>query len=187
MLSDITNPMTLNRRHAIAGLGASGLGLTLGARSPNAAARGFTTAGHPLVGTWFLDNGTANLTDALDTFILHADGSYIEANADGVVRLGAWEATGPTTATLTIEAYSRDEAGANTGGIIIRLDITLNPDGASYTAEGTIELIAPDGSTSGQAGPATGAATRLMVESPGTPVMTLAELFGGAPEATPTS
>jgi hypothetical protein len=125
-----------------------------------------------------------------DLFSLHADGTYTEARADGTVRLGVWNATGPTTATLTIEAYSRDAAGANRGAIIIRLNITLNPDGNSYTAEGTIELIAPDGSSSGQAGPATGTATRMLVEAPGPPVMTLDELFGGGagtPHATPAS
>jgi hypothetical protein len=188
MPSDTLNAPSLSRRTAFAGLGASGLGLALGARPPSAAAQEFTTAGHALVGTWFLDNGTANLTGALDAFSLHADGTYIEANADGTVRLGAWEATGPLTATLTIEAYSRDEAGANLGAIIIRLNLQLDPDGAGYQAEGTIELIHPDGTASGQAGPATGTATRLVVEAPSPPVMTIDELFGGAastPEATP--
>jgi hypothetical protein len=170
----------LTRRTAFAGLGAGGLGLAFGVGTSSARAQDVAIQAHPLVGTWFLDNGTANLTDALDSFILHADGTYIEANADGTVRLGVWEATGPTTATLTIEAYSRDETGANLGAIIIRLLIELNPDGNSYTAEGTIELIAPDGSSSGQAGPATGTATRMMVEAPGAPVMTLDELFGGS-------
>jgi hypothetical protein len=191
MSNDATrSPSALTRRTAVAGLGAGGLGLALGARTPDAAAEGFSTQAHPLVGTWFLDNGSANLTDALDTFSLHADGTYIEANADGTVRLGAWEATSAMTATLTIEAYSRDETGANLGAIIIRLTLQLNPDGTGYQAEGTIELIAPDGSRSGQAGPARGTATRMMVEAPGTPVMTLDELFGGSAgtaEATPAS
>ena len=142
-----TSPLT--RRTTFAGLGAGGLGLALGARTSSARAQGIATQAHPLVGTWFLDNGTANRTDALDSFILHADGTYIEANADGTVRLGAGDATGPMTATLTIEAYSRDETGVNLGAIIIRLLIELNPDGNSYTAEGTIELIAPDGSSRG--------------------------------------
>jgi hypothetical protein len=178
----------VSRRTALAGLGAGGLGLAFGARSVAAAAQGLTPAGHPLVGTWFLTTSSANPTNADDLFILHADGTYIEANADGSVRLGVWEPTSPTTATLTITAYSRDAAGASLGGITIRLTITLNPDGNSYTAEGTIELTAPDGSLSGQAGPVRGDATRMMVEAPGTPVLTPAELFGGAagtPEATP--
>ena len=186
---DMSRSSSLSRRTAVAGLGAGGLGLALGARTPHAAAQGFSTQAHPLVGTWFLENSPENPTDARDLFSLHADGTYIEARADGAVRLGAWEATGPTTATLTIEAYSRDEAGTNQGAIIICLTLTLNPDGNSYTAAGTIELIAPDGSSRGQAGPATGTATRLVVEAPGTPVMTLDELFGsaGGAAATPAS
>jgi hypothetical protein len=190
MRDDMNRRTGLSRRTAFAGLGAGGLGLALGAHVPGAAAHEVATAAHPLVGTWFLDNGSANLTDALDTFTLHADGTYVEANADGSVRLGAWEATGPTTANLTIVAYTRDEDGASRGGITIRLAIDLNPDGNSYTAEGTIELIAPDGSSSGQAGPATGTATRMAVEAPGTPIMSLDELFdaaAGTTDATPTS
>jgi hypothetical protein len=178
----------VSRRIALAGLGAGGLGLAFGARTVAAAAPGLTTAGHPLVGTWFLTTSSANPTDADDLFSLHADGTYVEANADGSVRLGVWEPTSPTTATLTITAYSRDAAGASEGGITLRLTLTLNPDGNSYTAEGTIELSAPDGSRSGQAGPVRGEATRMLVEAPGTPAMTPEELFGGAAgtlEATP--
>jgi hypothetical protein len=177
----------LNRRSTVTGLTSGGISLALGTH-PVGAAQAFSTAGHPLVGTWFLVSSSANPTEAHDLFILHADGTYIEANADGSVRLGVWQATSPTTATLTIEAYSRDEAGASQGGIIIRLTITLKPDGNSYTAEGTIELIAPDGSMRGQAGPARGEATRMVVEAPSPPVMTLEELFGaasGTPEPTP--
>lgn len=187
MLYDTMKSMGLNRRTAFAGLGAGGLGLALGPRTLSAAAQDAGTEGHPLVGTWYLDTDAQDPANALEIFILHADGTYVEANADGSVRLGAWEATGPTTANLTIVAYTKDE-GANLGATMIRLAITLNPDGNSYTAEGTIELIGPDGSTSGQAGPATGAATRLVVEGPGTSVMTLDELFGApadAAEATP--
>jgi hypothetical protein len=138
------------------------------------------------VGTWFLDTSSANPTAARDVFILHADGTYVEANADGSVRLGAWEATSPTTANLTIVADARGEDGADAGGVTIRLTITLNPDGNSYTAEGTLELRAPDGTRSGQAGPATGTATRMVVEAPGPPVLTLDELFRGATPATAT-
>jgi hypothetical protein len=182
------HPSSITRRTAFGGLSAGGLGFALGARLHDAAAQGVTTAGHPLVGTWFLESTPENPSTALNTFSLHADGTYVEANADGTVRLGVWEATGPTTATLTIETYRRDAEGASLGGILIRLAITLNPDGNSYTAEGTIELIAPDGSLSGQAGPATGTAKRMRVEAPSAPVMSLDQLFGGAagtPEATP--
>lgn len=179
------NATGLNRRAAMAGasigtvLGLSGLRL--------AAAQETSTDGHALVGTWFLTESSDNPTDADDVFILHADGTYIEVNASGSVRLGAWEATSPMTANLTIVANNRGEDGADTGGIILRLAITLNPDGNTYTAEGNIEIRSPDGTFSGQAGPVGGTATRFAVEAPGTPVMTPEELFGGMAEATPTA
>ncbi len=132
-----------------------------------------------MVGTWFLTTSSANPTNADDMFSLHADGTYVEANADGSVRLGVWEPTSPTTATLTIAAYSRDAAGASAGGITLRLTLTLNPDGNSYTAEGTIELTAPDGSLSGQAGPVRGDAKRMLVEAPGPPIMTPEDCSAG--------
>ena len=181
----------VTRRSAVIGLGAGAAGLALAATARPAAAQEATPASlaeHPLVGTWFLDNDPANPANALGTFLLHADGTYVEANADGSVRLGAWAATGATTATLTIVAHDQDPAGINLGATAIRLAITLDPGGDSYTARGTIERINPDGSTSGQAGPATGTATRMVVEAPGAPVMTLDDLFGGGgpADATPT-
>lgn len=182
MTTDRTNATT-SRRTAIAGLGGS-FGLALASSTP-ASAQENSTEEHALVGTWFLTESSDNPTDADDLFILHADGAYIEVNASGSVRLGAWEATGPTTANLTIVANSRGDDGADIGGIILRLAITLNPDGNTYTAEGTIELRSPDGTLSGQLGPVGGAASRLVVEGPGTPVMTPEEFFGGMAEATP--
>ena len=80
------------------------------------------------------------------------------------------------------------ETGANLGAEKVRLSVTLDPGGDSYHAVGTLEHTHPDGSLSGQAGPATGFATRMAVEAPGTPVMTVPELFGAeaaTPEATP--
>ena len=153
--------------------------------SQEAASSATTT--HPLVGTWFLDESSANSTNARDLFILHGDGTYIEANADGSVRLGAWAPTSPTTANLIIVADARGEDGADIGGQILRLAITLNPDGQTYTAEGTLELRSPDGTLTGQIGPIWGEASRLAVEAPGAPVMTLEEFIGGAAVATPTS
>ena len=176
------------RRTALASLGAGGLALACPNPGRQAAAQEATpgpTASHALVGTWFLTESSANLTNARDLFTLHGDGTYIEANADGSVRLGAWAPTSATTASLIIVADARGEDGADIGGQILRLAITLNPDGQTYTAEGTIEFRSPDGTLSGQIGPIRGAASRLGVEAPGTPVMTPEEFFGGAPGATP--
>lgn len=186
-MNTIRTETTASRRAAIAGLG-GGVGLAFGGRALSAAAQDMATEGHALVGTWFLDESSSNPTTARDVFIMHSDGTYVEANAVGTVRLGVWTPTSPTTATLTIVGDTRGEDGADSGGETVRLTITLNPDGNSYTAEGTVELRAPDGAFSGQLGPVGGAASRMMVEAPGTPAMTPAEFFGGAAgeaEATP--
>ena len=176
------------RRRAVlaaapAALAAAAIARPVAAQEASPAA---ATAGHPLVGTWYLDTNAADPANAFEVFVMHADGTYVEANADGSVRLGAWEATGPTTANLTIAAYTKDADGANLGATVIRLVVELNPDGDSYEAHGTIELVAPDGTRSGQAGPVGGHAWRFPVEAPGEPAMTPAELFGGAGATTAT-
>lgn len=150
---------SVTRRTALAGLGAGGLGAALSVPGRYASAQEATPGsyvGHALVGTWFLDND-ADPTNALQLFIIHADGTYVEAWANGDVRLGVWAPTGPETGTLTITAYTQDPAtGANHGATTVRLTVTLDPGGDSYHAVGTLELTRPDGSLSGQAGPATG-------------------------------
>ena len=42
----------------------------------------------------------------------HADGTYQEADADGTVGIGSWEATGPSSLNLTFDAYLPDAATA---------------------------------------------------------------------------
>jgi hypothetical protein len=156
----------------------------------SAGAQDSSTEGHPLVGTWLADTDTNDPASGLSTFTFNADGTYIEADATGEVDLGAWEATGPTSATLTIVSYEGDDAGNDAGHAVIRASIDVGADGNSFTATYTLEFVLPDGTSTGEAGPGTASGTRLTVEAPGTPVMTLDELFSGfeeAPEATPAS
>jgi hypothetical protein len=174
----------ISRRAALGGIGAAGLGAALAARPSLVAAQEASTADHPLVGSWLLDVFPDVPTNAFEAFILHADGTYVEANADGSVRIGAWEATGPTTANLTIVAYDMDANGASAGATKVRVAITLREDGDTYDAQFTLERIAPDGSSAGQAGPGQSVATRMTVEPPGETTMTVEEFFG-APPATP--
>ena len=55
-----SNPVsTVSRRAALAGMGAGGLGAALVATASHAAAQDATPspmAGHPMVGTWIVDN-----------------------------------------------------------------------------------------------------------------------------------
>src|SRR4051794_35740299 len=134
---------------------------------------------HPIVGTWLADTDPENTEDALDTFQFSADGGYIEVDSNGDVQLGSWEETGEYTANLTIVAYQGDDDGNNYGGYTVRGSITVAADGMSFDATYTLEVLAPDGSGSGQAGPGHATGTRLEIEAPGTPVMSIEDLFSG--------
>jgi hypothetical protein len=163
-------------------LALAGFGLRAGVTAQDA------TADHPLVGTWLVDTDPAEPTNTRDTFLFTADGGYAQTDAAGGTTLGAWETTGATTATLTIVAAAGDDEGNNVGTVTIRATITVSPDGTTFTADYTIELIDPDGTSRGEAGPGQALGERLTVEAPGTPALSLDELFAGregTPEATP--
>src|SRR3954447_24158905 len=97
------------------------------------------TAGHPIVGTWIADTDQESDTNAFDMFTFNGDGTYIEADANGDVSLGAWEATGPTTANLSIMAFQGDDDGNNNGGYMVRASIEVAVDGQTFTATYTLE------------------------------------------------
>jgi hypothetical protein len=146
------------------------------------------TEGHPLVGTWIADTDLADPANPQETFIFTADGAFISVET-GDAALGTWAATGASTAILTLAEFEVDEEG-NALAITIRATIEVGADGNSFTAAYTLEVTGPDGTSTGEAGPAQASGTRLVAEAPGTPVMTLDELFGefeGTPEATPSS
>lgn len=164
---------------------AGGLALAL----PRAQAQDESTADHPLTGVWSIDAEFGDNVDApTDIVAFHADGTVTDTEADGSVQVGGWEATGPTTAAVTFWGIESDENGTFAGAVTIRVSLEVSDDGNSLTGEYTIEFAMPDGTTSGEAGPAQVTGTRLTVEAPGTPVMSMEELFGsfeGTPEATP--
>jgi hypothetical protein len=169
---------------ALALMGSFGTGLSM----QSAAAQDTSTQDHPLVGTWVADTDSADELPPTDVFTFSSDGTYLEVNAGGTAQAGAWEATGATTANLTIVSFEGDDEGNFYGTVTIRASIEVSADGATLTAEYTIEFTNPDGTSLGQAGPGSVTAERLMVEGPGTPVMTMEELFGaveGDLEATP--
>jgi hypothetical protein len=151
------------------------------------------TQGHPLVGTWLADSDLETPDNPLDTFVFSSDGIYVQSEAGGGSMLGAWEATGDRTAILTAVSAEMDEEGTNVGSIRIRASIEVSDNDNRFTAGYTIEFIQANGTSGGEAGPGTVTGERLVVEGPGTPTMTLDELFdqfqggideGGA-EATP--
>jgi hypothetical protein len=147
-------------------------------------------ASHPFVGTWQLDTDTDDPENPPELAIVSADGSYVEIDAEGGVGVGSWESTGDLTANLTIRFLNTDEEGF-AGLAIVRAEGEVAEDGQSWTASYTLEFVAPDGTTTGEYGPASAHAMRLPVEPMGSPVGSLTDLFEefqGTPEAgTPTS
>ena len=134
---------------------------------------------HPIVGSWMIDTEPQNPTNPLHLTIISADGSYLESETDGGVSVGVWEATGDNTAIFSF----RFLAGPQGMGTI-RAEAEVAEDGQTFTANFTLELVAPDGTSTGEVGPGMAEATRLTVEAPGTPVGSFEDVLG-APPATP--
>lgn len=149
------------------------------------AAQDTEMADHPLVGAWELsaDIGDGD-TSCFSQVVFTDEGAYIDVDCDGIVVIGGWEPTGDTTATMSFTSYSPDG-----GAYTIRAAAEVAPDGQSFTAPFTFELIDPaTGEGSGQYGPGTATGTRTVVEAPGTPEGSVLDLFGqfdATPEATP--
>jgi uncharacterized cupredoxin-like copper-binding protein len=122
-----------------------------------------TTAESPVVGAWLLDVGN-DPGSPPTTAIFHADGTYIQTDGVGT-GIGSWAATGPTTGDLTFTAYGPDETGALwsttlRGSLEILADDTLS-------GTFSLEYVGPDGSLTGQYGPATATGTRIAIEPMG--------------------
>ena len=185
----------MNRSSALAAIALATLLLfagivAIGPAHAELGAQDVTTQGHPLVGTWLVDNDPSMDNNVPENITFTSDGTLIDVNGSDST-LGVWQPTGPTTATITFSQYFGDDSGVYDGGYTVRASLEVSADGNSFTGEYTIELLSPDGATTGQAGPGTVTGTRVMAEAPGTPVMTLDELFAsfgeGTPEATPAS
>ena len=142
-------------------------------------------AEHSLVGVWLLDTDAMDAANAPEVTVFTDDGAYISVDAEGTTTLGAWEGTGPDTATLTLVSTGSDEAGGFAGTFMIRATITVDASGESFTAEYTGEFIDPEGASEGEFGPGTATATRIAVEPMGSPAGPLSVLFEEEGAATP--
>ena len=151
--------------------------------APEASTEGAaSTEGHPIVGAWILivdDDPEAPPT--LSAF--SADGIYHDSEFEGGGGMGAWEATGPTSAALTLVQQFPTEDDESAEQVTIRATIEVDPDGQSFTGEYTIEL-AGEGAPAGEYGPGTVTGTRIVVEPMGTPAGSLDDLFGQFEEGT---
>ena len=121
-----------------------------------------STADSPIVGVWVAPQRgeeTGSITN------LSADGTLVDHETDGTFALGAWEATGPTSATATFVFFANDEEF--TGNVIIRATIEYDEAtdsiSASYNATGAL----PDGTVVWSSEELiTTTLTRLPVEGP---------------------
>ena len=138
-----------------------------------------STEGHPIVGTWLLV--VDDFDDPPSLVALTSDGIYLQAEYDGLAGYGSWEATGPSSVSLTFMQQFEGEGGEFGGSAIIRAVAEVNEDGQSLTGEFTVELRDGAGPP-GEYGPGTVSATRIAVEPMGTPAGSLEDLFGAFEE-----
>jgi hypothetical protein len=101
---------------------------------------------HPVVGTWRWENDRLHPGDASFAAI-HADGTYVEFYPGYGVGIGAWEATGEDSASLSIVFQDLDHSPTVVvpGLLTYRLAITADDGGESLRATGTFYLQSPDG------------------------------------------
>jgi hypothetical protein len=140
---------------------------------------------HPLVGAWVLDRDETHPTNPQQLIVITADGLYFGAEYGGGTTAGVWEATGPRTAAITLRVTPSEQSVPFLGLAVIRGTVEVAEDGLSFTAPYTLEVIAPDGTSSGEHGVTTARGVRITIEDMGEPVGTLDELES-ATGATPT-
>jgi hypothetical protein len=157
-------------------------------RSPGAVAHEGTPEAakvHPFAGTWMLDSPDREPGDAPEIAVVTSDGTYVQSSIDGEVGFGAWEATGESTAVLTLWFTAFDDDRSYAGSIVIRADIEVSADEQSWTGTYTIEYVDPMGAGTGQYGPDTATASRVIAEGAGEPVGPISEFGDDAQGATP--
>ena len=169
---------------AVVLLGAVAAGRSTLGSSSHDATPAAALAGHPIVGAWRLTD-PAFPDDPLTLVHFYADGTYLQAEADGPVGVGSWEATGERGVAMTFLAQFGDEAGG-VFALTIRAAGEVDAGGDAFAGTYTAELALPDGTSRGEFEPGTVAATRMAVEPMGTPAGPIEALFGqfaGSPAA----
>jgi hypothetical protein len=183
---------SLSRRTALAGLGATGLGLALGSSATAQEASLSDLAGHPLTGTW------AALTPGGVVPQIHgADGSLIAAFPPNYVdpalgltfqgpALGRWEADGERTGHFTFIQALSDANGTYVGTAQLAAELEVGADGQTWSGTTSAHIIVRDAANNvlidqelSFDSPVTGTRIGATIESVGLPVVT--------PAATPAS
>jgi hypothetical protein len=100
-----------------------------------------TAVGHPLVGTWVIDPEIENPTNPPSFNAFMADGTLVNIGSDGA-SVGTWEATGPSTATMTFSGLVQGESGVY---FIIRGNLEVEEAGETLAAAHSFTLVSADG------------------------------------------
>ena len=159
--------------------------LTLGTAAQDATP---AFAAHPLVGSWV----AANLAEPSRPVLLAtfwADGNALVTGPGGFdapyIAHGAWAATGPRTAALTVVFITIDPvSGAPDGRYTLSGAVEVDATGGAFRGEGDIEDVGLDGTLRATAHLEL-VGTRIAAQSAGTPEPGTAKPTGAPEPATP--
>lgn len=136
---------------------------------------------HLIVGSWRVIISPAQGTPALGLATFGADGTVVNAfppvepspsAPGGVVFVssghGAWQASGPDAAVFTFVALGADGQGNLNGAGTIRVSVTLDAGGQTFSGEYDATMADPRGTTVGTE-QGTVQAARIVAEPPDMP------------------
>ncbi len=172
---------SLNRRTALASLGAGGLGLAMARRA--SAQDTADMAGHPIVGTWIIVRDVANTAEPPVVVVFTADGGFIDAYQGAT---GVWEPTGPSSAAMTIIPFNGPPE-ATAGYAVVRSTWEIDEGGDTMSGPANVTVLTPDGTVVATA-EFNSTATRLRVdpmENLGSGLAAFPVWTPPSPEATP--
>jgi hypothetical protein len=145
---------TISRRTALAGIGAAGVGVALGARSTRAA-QTMSTADHPLTGMWLaMANPPRRGKDPQfpAPSLFAADGTVIlgfvpaEIGMDDTIQftgspMGVWEPYDEQTGHFTAVQVLADKTGKLIGSVTIDGHPHVSADGMSFIDDGSLVTV----------------------------------------------
>ena len=178
MFDSLSIRPVMSRRATLAGLGAGGVGIALATLPRATSGQDATPAPgmHPIVGSWLVDTLTGDPRNPPALFLCAADGTCAQSDLDGTDAYGAWQATGESTADMTLVFLERDEQGSFAGTTKIRGNVDVAAGGGSFTARATVQRIDRYNIGSGEYGPVPASGTRIVPEAMGTPQGTIYDL-----------
>ena len=161
-----------------------GVGMATAAAAQDAAA----TAASPLVGIWVT---SPSGDEGGSITALSSDGIVVDHEADGTTAIGTWEATGPTSGTITFVFFMNEPADQFTGTVIIRATLEYDEAADSVSASYLVSGARQDGTiVFADDEPSTTTLTRMPVQGPdmaANPIDALTSAPVASPEATPAS